>query len=100
MHFDPNIWGDDARSFNPDRWLANGAKDLDKYVVTFSKGARACLGINLAYAEATLALAMLAERFTFTRDKTMTKADLSQRDNFTMAYVGSGLRVVVHEDTS
>lgn len=98
MHFDPKIWGSDAKTFDPDRWLADDAKELDKYIVTFSKGARQCLGINLAYAEVTLTLARLAERFSFTRDKTMTERDLRQVDLFTKLYEGTGLRAMVHED--
>ncbi|SJK99238.1 uncharacterized protein ARMOST_02529 [Armillaria ostoyae] len=34
--------------FNPDRWIQSS---LDKYLVPFSKGPRACLGMNLAWCE-------------------------------------------------
>ncbi|OAL43320.1 cytochrome P450 [Pyrenochaeta sp. DS3sAY3a] len=98
MHSDKSIWGQDAKSFNPDRWQIGDAKELDKYLVTFSKGARQCLGINLAYAEVTLTLAMLANRFHFTFDETLKKSDLKRVDNFTMGFEGAGLCVVVHED--
>lgn len=46
VHFDEEIWGPDARQFNSDRWLGPEAKQLDRYLVTFSKGARQCLGIK------------------------------------------------------
>ncbi|KAF1936129.1 cytochrome P450 [Clathrospora elynae] len=72
--------------------------ELEKYLVTFSKGARQCLGINLAYVEATLTLAMLANRFCFTHDETLKKSDLKRMDNFTMGFEGTGIRAVVHED--
>lgn len=98
MHFDESIWGEDARSFNPDRWQTGDAKELEKYLVTFSKGARQCLGINLAYAEVTLTLAMLANRFCFTHDETLKDSDLKRMDNFTMGFEGTGIRAVVHED--
>ncbi|AEO69084.1 uncharacterized protein THITE_43879 [Thermothielavioides terrestris NRRL 8126] len=93
VHFDEKIWGADAREFRPERWLEPGAKELDKYLVTFSKGVRQCLGINLAYAELTLALAMLTARFDFTPDDTMSKEDVEVIDNFTAGFRGSGPRL-------
>lgn len=98
IHFDESIWGEDARRFNPDRWQSGDAKELEKYLVTFSKGARQCLGINLANAEAILTIAMLANRFRFTHDETLKKSDVKRIDNFTTGFEGTGIRAVVHED--
>ncbi|KAH6858880.1 cytochrome P450 [Alternaria rosae] len=98
MHFDESIWGEDTRSFNPAGWLTEDAKELERYLVTFSKGARQCLGINLAYAEITLTLAMLVNRFRFEPDKTMTESDMRRLDHFTYEFEGSGVRAIVHED--
>ncbi|KAA8632656.1 hypothetical protein SMACR_05258 [Sordaria macrospora] len=47
----------DARSFRPERWLEN--KELDRYLTSFGAGPRACLGMQLAYAEMYLALAKM-----------------------------------------
>lgn len=44
MHTNEEVWGPDARVFNPDRWLQPGAKSLEQYLCTFSKGARMCIG--------------------------------------------------------
>lgn len=41
--------------FVPKRWLDN--KSLDRYLVSFSKGSRQCVGINIAYAELYTVLA-------------------------------------------
>ncbi|KAL3476630.1 cytochrome P450 [Aspergillus californicus] len=38
MHYKTDLWGPDARTFNPDRWLGEKAKHLDKYFVTFFEG--------------------------------------------------------------
>jgi cytochrome P450 len=46
VHYDRDIWGSDAVKFKPERWLTEDAKQLEKYLVTFSKGARQCLGIK------------------------------------------------------
>ncbi|KAK1984580.1 cytochrome P450 [Colletotrichum cereale] len=47
----------DSHAFKPERWVGNPR--LDRYLVSFGKGGRACLGINLAYAELYLTLAAL-----------------------------------------
>ena len=44
-------------TFRPERWIENPL--LSRYQVSFGKGGRACLGINLAYAELYLALAAI-----------------------------------------
>ncbi|CAN9099470.1 unnamed protein product [Alternaria alternata] len=98
MHYNESIWGEDARVFNPFRWLVADAKDLERYLVTFSKGARQCLGINIAYAEITLTLAMLVARFRFTIDETVTESDVRQLDYFVSAFEGTGIRTYVHVD--
>ncbi|KAF4306103.1 hypothetical protein GTA08_BOTSDO14155 [Botryosphaeria dothidea] len=55
---DESIWGPNAESFIPERWLGGDKmKELDKHLLTFSKGARACIGINLAHAEVFYMLA-------------------------------------------
>ncbi|KAI0601370.1 cytochrome P450 [Biscogniauxia sp. FL1348] len=57
-------------SFVPDRWLGGArapapfdSKPLKHYQTSFGKGTRNCLGMNLAYAEITIALAYLMRRF-------------------------------------
>lgn len=56
IHHNPTIFPE-SHSFLPDRWIKN--PHLDKYLVSFSKGSRQCIGINLAYAELYLAFARI-----------------------------------------
>lgn len=56
VHHDERVFPD-SHAFLPERWEANPR--LDRYLVSFGKGGRACLGINLAYAELYLTLAAL-----------------------------------------
>jgi cytochrome P450 len=56
VHHDESIFPD-SRKFLPERWIER--KNLDKYLLSFSKGTRMCVGINLAYAELYLALARI-----------------------------------------
>lgn len=56
----------EPKVFRPERWLQPGAQRLEKYLVNFSKGSRACLGQNLARAEIPLTLAaVFGGRFDF-----------------------------------
>ncbi|EKG16029.1 Cytochrome P450 [Macrophomina phaseolina MS6] len=56
VHHDERVFPD-SHAFRPERWVGNPR--LDRYLVSFGKGGRACLGINLAYAELYLTLAAL-----------------------------------------
>ncbi|PSS28335.1 hypothetical protein M430DRAFT_165930 [Amorphotheca resinae ATCC 22711] len=58
----------DPKTFDPDRWLGEDSESLDKWLVSFSKGPRSCLGINLAYCELYLVLAALFRRFDIELD--------------------------------
>lgn len=59
VHHNESIFPD-SRKFLPERWI--GHPHLDKYLLSFSKGTRMCVGINLAYAELYLALAKVFRR--------------------------------------
>ncbi|KAL8986707.1 MAG: hypothetical protein Q9169_008767 [Polycauliona sp. 2 TL-2023] len=54
VHDDPAIFPD-PRVFKPERFLEQ--PELRKYVISFSKGSRQCVGLNMAYAEFYLGLA-------------------------------------------
>ena len=61
-HRNENIF-ENPMSFWPERWLEK--KQLDRYLIPFNRGPRACLGINLARAELYLILAAIFRRFDF-----------------------------------
>lgn len=67
----------DPQTFRPERWLEPDAGELDRYMVSFSRGSRSCLGINLATAELYLAFAYLFRVFDFTPYNT-TSADIEE----------------------
>ena len=60
VHQDPSIFPD-PYAFRPERWIENPR--LDRFLMSFSKGSRLCLGINLAYAEMYLCLFGIFSRF-------------------------------------
>ena len=60
-----------SHAFNPDRWLNqtiagnDRQKRLSRYLVPFSKGTRACIGQNLAWAQLYIGLAYVFRRVDF-----------------------------------
>ncbi|KAB8071259.1 cytochrome P450 [Aspergillus leporis] len=91
MHYNEELWGPDARSFNPDRWLQPESKNLDQYLCTFSKGARMCIGQNIAFAEVTIVMAYLFHNFKLSLPPDFQRP--KQKDLFTMEYGKPGLPV-------
>lgn len=105
MHNDPQVWGSDAKSFNPARWLGPDAKQLETHICTFSKGARQCIGMkyvaptrgrisntnssSVAYAEITITLAHLFHQFKM---ELKTK-HLDAVDRFTQQVLAPGVLV-------
>ncbi|ETS73447.1 hypothetical protein PFICI_15052 [Pestalotiopsis fici W106-1] len=66
MHMNEKIFPDPSE-FKPERWLddpkaPDSLKPLSKYLVSFSRGSRGCVGKNLAMMELHVALATLFRR--------------------------------------
>ncbi|KAF2237960.1 cytochrome P450 [Viridothelium virens] len=61
---DPEVFPDPG-SFKPERWIrsAEQGQNLQKFLVSFSRGSRICLGMNLAYAELYMTIASFVRRF-------------------------------------
>ncbi|MCJ1363275.1 hypothetical protein MMC16_002382 [Acarospora aff. strigata] len=70
---------EDALSFKPDRWLSEDAKDLEQWLVPFSRGPRMCFGVNLAWCELYIAFATMIRRFDMALDGT-TAEDMEWRE--------------------
>jgi cytochrome P450 len=94
----------DPHDFRPERWLpsqreekSSGATSLQRYFIPFSRGARMCIGINLAYAELYLTTAMVFSQFDFELHDTSRKDVQLNHDFFVgMPYLESkGVRVEV-----
>ncbi|CAI0447458.1 unnamed protein product [Linum tenue] len=69
LHQDPEIWGEDALQFNPERFsegVAKATKNNASAFVPFGIGQRVCAGSNFAAHEAKIALAMILQRYAFT----------------------------------
>lgn len=51
--------------FRPERWLGDEGKQLQPYYITFSAGARGCIGRNISYLEQTILTASVLHRYDF-----------------------------------
>ncbi|GFF32239.1 trichodiene oxygenase [Aspergillus udagawae] len=64
VHQDPSIFPD-PQTFRPERWIeaSDQPERLTKYIVSFTRGSRICLGMNLAYIELFMTIAYMVRRF-------------------------------------
>lgn len=69
LHRNPDIWGEDAHLFKPERFDQGVAKATNGNATAFlgfGFGPRICVGLNFAANEAKIALAMILQHYTFT----------------------------------
>ncbi|OHX00767.1 cytochrome p450 [Colletotrichum incanum] len=64
VHTNPKCFADPF-TFNPDRWVeaAKAGFPLERYLTSFTKGSRQCLGIGLAHAELYLTFTRVLRNF-------------------------------------
>lgn len=63
-HRDESVFPE-AESFIPERWLGENGKELQPYFISFSAGARGCIGRNISYLEQAVLLATVVHRYNF-----------------------------------
>lgn len=86
FHLDP-VYFPDPERFHAERWLGPEATQLETRLVTFSRGPRSCIGINLAHAELYLIFAYVFRKFEMQLYRT-SEADMVWKDNFVVTTRG------------
>jgi len=68
IHRNPNVWGETANDFIPERWLDGSEADIPAGAWrAFERGPRNCIGQELALIEAKVILACSIRHFRFTK---------------------------------
>jgi cytochrome P450 len=87
MHNNTDIFPD-PHKFNPRRWISGDdespsrCRELERYLIPFSRGPRSCLGINLAYCELFMTFAWVIRKFELSlSDEEAQKVDVDQHGN-------------------
>lgn len=96
---DTNLWGPDAETFRPERWLdgpnaANGGAKSPYALLTFLHGPRSCIGRNFALTEMKCLLALLVARFRFEMADPDEKVEVG---GFITIKPQNGLRLRMHD---
>jgi cytochrome P450 len=82
LHRDPKAW-ESPDTFDPTRWLdASKRAFLEKRMVSFGRGSRACLGQNLAMCEMFVVVGTIFRKFENLQTYNVTAADMEMVDHF------------------
>ena len=73
--------------FKPERWLGPDAARLQRYLISFSRGPRGCLGINLARAELFIILATVFRQFEFDISAVVRSRDIDLSRDYILGAV-------------
>ncbi|XP_074373574.1 cytochrome P450 72A397-like [Apium graveolens] len=77
LHYDQNLWGEDAKEFDTERFaqgVSKATKSIQAAYFPFGWGPRLCLGHDFAMLETKLALATILQHFSFELSASYTHA--------------------------
>ena len=91
MHRNPELFGDDASDFIPERFLEDGGEKMAEHVSNhtfhaFGGGPRICIGMRFAMVEMKIAISKLLKNFTIGDEPGVTKLDIQKGGLFLLTY--------------
>ncbi|KAI3617952.1 benzoate 4-monooxygenase cytochrome p450 [Moniliophthora roreri] len=98
VHLNADIFPE-PNQFHPERWTEAKDHSLDKYLVTFGKGPRSCLAINLGWSELYLILGNVFRKLEL-KSVSDLGSGLRFREFFEAIWEGDPLSVTVTERQS
>ncbi|KAL4971084.1 cytochrome P450 [Aspergillus stella-maris] len=69
-HHNKSVFGADAGSFRPERWLEGVTPEMERYFMPFGLGSRSCLGKNISLLEMGKLIPQLVRNFDFELERT------------------------------
>ncbi|PBL00266.1 cytochrome P450 [Armillaria gallica] len=91
VHYNPDIFAEPFK-FQPQRWIGPDVRGLDNFLLSFGKGPRSCLGVNLAWCELYIMFGNIFRHIDMQLDD-MKAEDLAFRCHLTPTYRGKRLSV-------
>lgn len=70
LHRNKTYWGNDAETFNPERFSEDNFIPGSSYFAPFSGGQRVCIGMKFTYVAGKIILARLLQKFKYTTSLT------------------------------
>ncbi|KAI3612230.1 p450 monooxygenase [Moniliophthora roreri] len=98
VHMNPDVFPE-PESFCPERWLEDKDRTLDRYLVSFGKGPRSCLGINLAWCELYLIMGNVFRKLNLSSDSDLW-SEVRFKEVFVPVYEGDVLSATAEERRS
>ncbi|EOY01606.1 Cytochrome P450 [Theobroma cacao] len=95
LHHDPQLWGDDANLFKPERFsegISNATKHNAAAYIPFGLGPRSCVGMSFAMTEAKTALSMILQRYTISLSPTYSHSPCT----LLLLQPQHGIQVILH----
>ena len=88
MHKNPELFGENVDTFEPERFLNGAAKEfIDNHTFhAFGGGPRICIGMRFAMAEMKITLAKLLCNFKIVEKSNVTKLEFDKGNPFLLSY--------------